>query len=148
MKKISVSLLLLLMVELTTALANDETGISKQVKKNFEKEFAGAKSVKWNNLGDYQVATFAYDNTRVEAYFNTATGELEGSARYLIFDQLPMAVVQTFNKNFARKDFISALEISNADGVFYMLTAETQNRKYSFKVSDNGNVVSKIRIKQ
>lgn len=148
MKKFLVSLLLMLAVGFTTAFANDEPGITKQVKKNFEKEFAGATSVKWDNLGDYQVATFTLENNRVEAYFNTETGELEGTARYVLFDQLPLQVVKAFNKNFDSTDFLSALEISNHAGLFYRLKAETQNKRYSLKVSADGNVLHKIRIKR
>lgn len=147
MKKILVSLLMMLSVGSTTIFAGEEPGISKQVKKNFEREFAGAKSVNWNNLGDYQVATFTFENNRVEAYFNKETGEFAGAARYVMFNQLPLLVMRTFAKNFASTDFLSALEISNTEGDFYLLTAETQNNKYSFKVSADGNLMTKIRIK-
>jgi hypothetical protein len=41
---------------LTTVIVNDETDVSGKVKESFKKEFAGAKSVKWNDLGDYQMA--------------------------------------------------------------------------------------------
>ena len=148
MKKILVSLLLMFTVGLATVIAGDETGVSKQVKENFEKEFAGAKSVAWNNLGDYQVATFIFESIRVEAYFNSETGDLEGAARYMMFDQLPLLVIKAFNKNFASTDFLTALEISNTEGVCYRLTAEKQNKRYSFKVSADGNVLSKIKLKQ
>jgi len=148
MKKILMSLLLVLVVGSTTAFAGDEKDISKQVKKNFEKEFVGASSVKWDNLGDYQVATFTFQNNRVEAFFNSETGELEGTARYVMFDQLPLLVMRTFNKHFASTDFINALEISNTAGVSYVLTAEIQNKMYNFKVSADGNVLRKIKARR
>lgn len=148
MKKILVSVLLMVAVGLTTALAGDETGISKQVKENFEKEFAGARSVVWNNLGDYQVATFIFEDVRVEAYFNSETGDLEGAARYILFDQMPLLVLRAFNKNFASTDLLNALEISNTEGVSYLLVAEKENKRYRIKISANGNVLSKTKIKQ
>ena len=57
-------------------------------------------------------------------------------------------VMRIFNKNFASTDFLTALEISNTEGVCYRLTAEKQNKRYSFKVSADGNVLSKIKLKQ
>ncbi len=148
MKKILISLLLMLAVGLTTAVAGDETVVSKQVKENFEKEFAGARSVVWNNLGDYQVVNFIFEGVRVEAYFNSETGDLEGSARYILFDQMPLLVLRAFSKNFASTDFLSVLEISNTAGVSYLLVAEKENKRYKIKISANGNVLSKTKIKQ
>lgn len=147
MKKIFVSLLFMISVGLTTTLAADEIGISRKVKQSFNREFAGATSVLWDDLGDYQVAIFAFDSHRVEAYFNSETGELEGYARYLIFDELPLAVTKAFGKKFPGADFRSALEISNAVGDFYLLEAETQNKRYGIKISAAGNVLGKVKFK-
>jgi len=147
MKKILVSLLIMLAVGSQTAFAEDEGGITKAIKENFEREFAGARSVKWNDLGDYKVATFTFNNNRVEAYFNTESGELEGAARFLIFDQLPLAVMKTFQSNFSEAVFINALEISNANGVCYTLTFETKSKMYKVKMASDGNVLSKVKVK-
>ncbi|GAB2808847.1 hypothetical protein GCM10027043_05040 [Ferruginibacter profundus] len=135
-------------VGVTTALADDEIVVNRKVKESFQKEFTGVNAVRWSDLGDYQVAIFAFDGHMVEAYFNSETGELEGCARYLIFDELPLAVMKTFSKNFSRADFISALEISNAEGNFYRLILETQNKRYSIKISAGGNILRKVKITQ
>ncbi len=48
MKKIIVSLSLILAVGLTPVLARDETGAGKKAKESFEKEFVGAVFVEWS----------------------------------------------------------------------------------------------------
>src|SRR5258706_224116 len=132
MKKIFVSLSLMLTVGLTTVLANDEP-VSDKVKESFKKEFVGARSVTWNHIGDYQMALFVFDGHRVEAYFNTE-GELEGSVRNLPFDQLPLLVVRSFEKRFTPENIIDILEVSNIEGTSYLLKVETQNKRFLVKV--------------
>jgi hypothetical protein len=140
MKRIFVSLSLMLAVGLTTVFANDETDVSDKVKKSFKKEFAGVESVKWKDLGDYKMASFAFNDHRVAAYFNT-NGKLEGFARDILFDQLPLAVEKSFDKRFACADFIEVLEISNREGTSYLLTLEAQNKLYRVKADPGGNIL-------
>ena len=51
MKKIILSLSLLLTVAVTTAVAAAEPGINEQVKESFKKEFAGAELIRWADAG-------------------------------------------------------------------------------------------------
>lgn len=84
MKKIFVSLSLMLALGLTTVLANDKTDVNGKIKESFKREFAGAESVKWDEVEDYQMATFVFLCHRVIAYFNQ-DGELLGSTRDILF---------------------------------------------------------------
>ena len=72
MKRIFVSLSLLLAVGLTQVFADDEIRISKTVKESFKKEFAGANKVEWSRVDDHVRALFVLDRHRVVAYFNVA----------------------------------------------------------------------------
>ncbi len=146
MKIIFVSLFIMLTVKTTTVLADGETGAGAKARITFKKEFAGAETIRWKDLGDYQMATFIFDKHLVEAYFNTESGDLEGSARYLLFDQLPLAIIRAFDKNFNRTDFISALEVSNADGTFYRFIVETHNKRYSAKINTEGSLLHLVKI--
>ena len=146
MKKIFVSLSLMLTVGLTTVLANDEP-VSDKVNESFKKEFVGARSVVWNHVGDYQRASFVFDGHRVEAYFNT-DGELAGSARDILFDQLPLSVMRSFEKRFATADVINILEVSNIEGTSYLIKIETQNKQFLVKVGTNGDFLKVDNIKK
>lgn len=147
MKRILVSLLVMLTVGVTAVFADDEPGVSKKVKESFKREFAEAKSVKWSNQGDYQVVTFVFDDQRAVAYYNTESGELDGTARYLMFSQLPLTVMRSFDKKFDRTAFISALEVSNAEGNFYRIIVVTQNKTYSVKVTADGYIQGMVKLK-
>ena len=68
MKKIFVSLSLMLTVGSTTVLANDEP-VSDKVNESFKKEFVGARLVEWNHVGDYQMALFVFDGHRGRSLF-------------------------------------------------------------------------------
>ena len=145
MKKIFVSLSIMLAIGLTTVLANDEP-LSDKVKESFKKEFVGAKSVKWNHIGDYQMASFVFGGHRAEAYFN-ADGELEGSVRDLLFNELPLLAMRSLERRFATADIIDILEVSNKEGTSYLLKVETLNKLFRVKLDINGSflVVNKIK---
>ena len=147
MKRIFVSLSFMLAVGLTTVFANDEINVSDKVKEAFKKEFARAESVKWSDLGDYQLATFVFGSHRMEAYFNT-DGELQGSVRDLLFDQLPLAVMRSFDNRFAGADISDIREITNTEGTSYRLTVESQHKKYHVKVDTGGNFSEIVKVKK
>src|SRR5436190_17669350 len=122
MKKIFVSLSLMVIVALTTTVfAKDKFDVNDRVKESFKKEFAGATSVKWENVKDLRAATFVFYDHAVIAYFNDE-GELLGSAREVLFYQLPLAVIKSFDKIFSDAYVTEVLEISNTDGTFYRVT--------------------------
>jgi hypothetical protein len=54
MKRIFVSLSFMLAVGLTTVFAGDKTDVNSKIKESFKKEFAGAESVKWDEVENYQ----------------------------------------------------------------------------------------------
>ena len=145
MKRILLLLFVMLTVK-TTVLADGATDISAKAKASFEKEFAGAEIITWNNLGEYQMAVFTFNSHLVEAYFNTETGELKGAARYLLFDQLPLNIIRAYDKSFIRSDFMSVLEVSNTEGTFYRFVVETQDKRYSAKISTDGNLLHLLKI--
>ena len=146
MKKIFVSLSLMVTVGLTTVLANDNFNVNDKIKESFKKEFAGVTSVKWEKQKDFQTATFVFYDHLVIAYFNT-DGELLGSARDVAFYELPMAVIKSFDKNFAGFNPTEVIEISNREGTFYRLTIEGQNKRYNIKADAGGNILDIVKIK-
>ena len=146
MKRIFVSLSFMLVVGSTTVFAGDETEVNGKIKESFKKEFAGAEFVKWDEVENYQRATFIFHNHPVIAFFNEG-GELLGSARNVLYDQLPLTVIKSFDKRFAEADFLEMYEISNVEGISYGITFETENKRYHVKVNTDGNFLSAIKIK-
>jgi len=139
MKKIFVSISLLLTVAASTAFAHKDTRPDPGVKEVFNLEFAGAENVSWSQQGDYQKATFVLGGHRVIAYFNE-DNELAGCIRDIFFDQLPLTVMKAVDKKFPSADLQEVREITNSDGTSYLLSAEVNNKKYKVKISSAGNI--------
>ena len=57
----------------------------------FQKEFSGATNVKWNEGKDIISASFVLSDSRIVAYF-TSEGDLIGTERNVLFNQLPLSV--------------------------------------------------------
>jgi hypothetical protein len=141
MKRIFVSLSLLLTVGLSSAFAADKTNVDQQVKESFKKEFSGASYVEWNEIGDYFKATFIIGGHRAEAYF-TKEGELAGSARDLFYDQLPLAVMTSLDKRYASAEVMDVREINNAEGTTYHVTFRVQGKQVKVKTDTGGNILT------
>jgi len=125
MKRIFVSLSFMLTVGLTTAFADNKTDVSSKIKESFKKEFTEVESVTWDEIGPYQIARFIFHNHAAIAYFNE-DGELLGSARTILFDELPLTVIKSFEGKFSGAGFIEILEVSNIEGTSYIITVETK----------------------
>jgi len=146
MKRIFVSLSFMLAVGLTTVFAGEKTGVNSKIKESFKKEFAGVESVVWNKVENYQKAAFLFNGHPVIAFFDE-DGELLGSARNILYEQLPLTVVKSLDKRFEGAEFLGIYEISNIEGTSYGMTLETQNKRYHVKVNTDGYLLSVVKIK-
>jgi hypothetical protein len=139
MKKIFVSLSLLLTAAVSTAFAHKDTRPDPGVEEIFKQEFAGAENVIWSRQEDYQKATFILAGHRVIAYFNEEN-ELAGCIRDVFFDQLPLTVMKAVDKKFPGSDVHEIREITNNDGTSYLMRVEANNKKYKIKITSAGNI--------
>jgi hypothetical protein len=147
MKKILVSLSILLTGGLSSAFANHDPEPGQQVLDVFKREFAAAQNVTWNKQDEFDKATFLLGDSWVVAYYNT-NGELEGCARDILFKQLPLAVMTAVDKRYANADINMVREISNINGTCYSLVVEAKSKKYKIKVDASGNINEVERIKK
>lgn len=145
MKKIITSLAFLLTAGMPAVWAANAPDPDQRVLENFKKEFAGAQSVTWNRLENFDKATFQLNGSWVVAYFNE-TGQLEGCARDIFFDQLPLTVMTAVDKRFADAEIINVREITNANGTHYLVTLEKKQRKLRAKVDSAGNITNVEKI--
>src|ERR1043165_5554634 len=99
MKKMIVGLTLVLSLASFTTFARGEEKVNKQVLQNFQKEFRSAENVSWLVESEITTASFNLHGFHVQAYFNE-DGDLLGTARNILFDQLPLAVVNAVNNRY------------------------------------------------
>ena len=146
MKKIILSLSLLLTVAAGTAFAGAGTEPSPGLQETFKQEFPGAQNVSWSYQEGYQKVTFILGGRRSLAFFDS-NNELAGSVRDLFYDQLPLTVMKAADKKFPEAGFTEVREINNADGTIYMMTAELNNKKYKLKISSSGSITEVEKVK-
>ena len=139
MKKIILSLSVLATAGLSAVYASNDPDPDQEVLELFKKEFSSAQHVSWSRQGDYDKATFVLAGRRAIAYFNP-DGELEGSARDLFYDQLPLVVMSAVDKRFADAEVIEVREINNAEGTHYRIRLTAKNKKYNVKVNSSGSI--------
>ena len=144
MKQLLVSFSLLLSV---AAFASDNTTVNEEVKASFKKEFPAANLIEWKNNGDFSTATFMLWGQRTEAYFSE-DGKLQGSARTIFFNQLPLAVMTAVDKRFAGAEVLDITEVNNLDGTSYQLLVETKDKKYTIKADAAGNISNVKKLKK
>jgi hypothetical protein len=145
MKKLFLSMSILLTVAVSTAFAN--ANVNEQVQASFKKEFPGANLIEWNNPGEYYKATFMLWGHRTEAYF-TEDGQLQGSMRSLFYNQLPLVVMTAVDKRFEGAEILDVNEINNSNGTTYSLLLEINNRKYSVKADTMGGITEVKKLKK
>ena len=143
MKKIFLALSLLLTVAVTAVLANEKKETDPRVLASFNKEFAGAQNVTWDQEGDFYKARFVIWGHTAVAYF-TEEGELAGCCRDIFFDQLPLMVMTSVNKRFAGAEVDEVREITNPEGTFYRLTIRVSDKKLIIKAGADG-IVTEIK---
>ena len=139
MKRIIIILSMLMTVAVTSVFAKEGTDVNQKVLAAFEKDFTAAKNVKWIRDGEYLKASFTLSEMLTDAYY-TEDGELVGSARNLLFEQLPLSVIHSFNKRFDESSVLNVLEITNAEGTSYRLWIEEGNKKFKIRANSSGEL--------
>ena len=136
-----------IMLGLTTAFADGTPKVNNTIQQSLNREFTGYESVKWRKVKEYQEATFIFHESPVVAYFNE-DGDLLGSARDIIAEQLPLSVMQSFDKHLASFEISEITEITNEEGTSYWLTVEKGNKTYNVKANTAGEIIRFIAIKK
>jgi hypothetical protein len=151
MKKSIIAIAAVLLLISTTAWAGKGKKSRKPrpdpVQTTFQNEFKGAEAVKWTDETDYTSASFVLNNTHVIAYFDYS-GELLGTARNVLFDQLPLSVVTEVNKRYPSAIIYDIIEFTNGSGTFYKMIAETPTRSYKLNVLADGELSVESKTKK
>lgn len=138
MKKIILSFVVMLAVGASAAFANPVDTNPRAIE-SFKREFANAELVKWSVDNEFTKASFVLGGNRAVALFN-AEGELVGSMRDLLYNQLPLSVMTSIDKRFPEASTMDIRELSNAEGTRYQLTLEHKGRSYTVLAFHDGTI--------
>src|SRR5215831_4881367 len=114
----------------------------------FQDQFKGATDVKWQEGKETIIASFALNGFHVEAYFSY-TGELIGTARNVLFNQLPLAVVKEINTRYGSAPVYDIIEYNSGSETFYQMTVELPTKKLQINATSGGDisVLKKIKMR-
>ena len=113
----------------------------------FQKEFNGATNVKWSEGKDLISASFILSDSRIIAYFTT-DGELLGTERNVLFNQLPLAVVKEINNRYGNAPISDIVEYTSGLDTFYGMYVDTPTKHLKLKISSEGDVTVEKRAKK
>ena len=117
------------------AFATDDN-VGKDVLNAFNKEFNGAKEVKWTiGAGFYRVA-FVYNEQYISAFYN-GKGELLALTRNISSVNLPLQLQAKLRSDYSDYWISDLFEVSNNDGTDYYITVEKGDSKLTLKSVDN-----------
>src|SRR4030095_4409003 len=113
----------------------------------FQKEFNGATNVKWTEGKDVISASFILSDSRIIAYFSNE-GELLGTARNVLFSQLPLAVIKEINNRFGNAPISDIIEYTSGMDTYYGMYVDTPTKHLKVKISSDGDVTVEKRTKK
>jgi hypothetical protein len=105
----------------------------------FQSQFKDATNVKWQDRSEFAKVHFIFNGSQVEAYYEL-NGELIGTARTILFNQLPLAASKAVENRFPQSAFYDLTEYAKEGELFYVLTVEQESRKLTVKLSPSGEL--------
>ena len=113
-----------------------EENISKDVLISFNREFNGAKEVRWTTSSDFYKAVFVLNDQYITAFYNK-DGEFLGMTRNISSLNLPMKLQSKIRSEYSEYWITDLFELSDNDGTHYYITVENADSKVLLKSSDN-----------
>ena len=139
MKKIILAMSLMLAIGLPAALAIDEKEVDPRVLATFKMEFSSARDVQWKVNADHTTAKFSLYDQGFTAYF-TNDGELIGTARNILYVQLPLSIIKEIEHSFAKAEITSVTEFTLNGETSYYLHATQKGKKLLLQAFSSGQV--------
>ena len=132
MKKIFVTLFTFLTIGITVSLAHPGTDVDPKILSAFQKEFSFAKNVKWEEEGNLTRVIFSLNDQGITAWYNS-DAELVTTARNILYNQLPISVMRSLDKEYEGADIFGIVEISRNDETWYQIRADKKGKKLFIK---------------
>lgn len=133
MKKSLFILTLVLVSFIGQSFANDESGVSQKVIKNFRSEFVSATDVQWDVKKEFVKVKFTINDQVLYAYYNES-GERIAMVRNILSTRLPL-ILQSELQSKYKNYWISDLFEIAGNGTEYYVTVENSDSKVTLKAT-------------
>ena len=146
MKKTFVTLFAFLAIGIAATFADPITNVDPKILSAFQKEFSFAKNVKWEEEGNLARVIFSLNDQGITAWYNS-DAELITTARNILYNQLPISVMRSLDKEYEGAFILGIVEINRNNETYYQIRADKKSKKLLLKASPSGNitVLKKIR---
>ena len=147
MNKFIIAFVAVLTLTSTAAFAgNGKKAKANPAEVTLQRNFPGATDVKWFDGKESIGASFVLSDSRVVAFFNH-DGELLGTARSVLFNQLPLAVIREINNRYGSAPIADIIEYTRDSEAFYDMLVQTPTKDLKLRISSVGDisVLEKIR---
>lgn len=148
MKKIKTALTAIVMLLVSTAIADPGADVTAKVAAAFQQDFSRASSVTWKEKSEFYFASFQLNGVSVDAAYN-AEGELVGTSRKIAFEQVPLAVSMELAKKYKDYSISSTVVELNFEGqTSYYIDVQDNSQSLCLKASSNGDISVDSRVKK
>jgi hypothetical protein len=137
MKKNMIALFAVILLLTSTTFAKENTDPSLQAQQEFNRMFAKATGVKWEQEANLNKVTFMYSGQYLTAFYSSL-GELEFVSRNISTIMLPLLLQRELESKLANAWVSEGFEVAGSNGTKYYVTLENANEKtiYSSNSSD------------
>ena len=146
MKKAFVTLFALLTIGIAALMAAERTDVDPKILSAFQKEFSFAKNAKWESEGNLTRVNFLLNDQGIVAWYNS-DAELITTARNILYNQLPISVIISLEKEYADATFCGITEVTRNNETYYQIRADRKDKKFLLKASPSGNIIVLKKIK-
>ena len=146
MKKTFSALFAFLIISSIAVMAGERADVDPKILSAFQKEFSFAKDAKWEVKGNLTQVNFLLNDQGVIAWYNS-DAELVTTARNILYNQLPISVIRTLEKEYAGADLSGITEVNRNNETYYQIRADEKSKKYLLKASPSGNITVLKKIK-
>ncbi len=138
MKKLIIGLSFVTLFITTSSFSNyKDTLPNWQVLKAFQQRFRNAENITWHEESELAIVRFTLNHSSVQAFFDL-DGTLLGTARSILFTELPLLSTMGVNNRFENGIFYDIIEYTVNGELYYIITIETPTKKMEVKVLPTG----------
>jgi len=136
----------ILVTGVTSAFANTHDRINERVTASFNRDFASAKNVSWQEETSYVKVTFSLSDNILFAYY-TQDGDLMGVIRNMLSDRLPINLQAELKKSYSHFWINELFEMSTESQTTYYCSLESDTALVILQSDGSGHwiVYKKIR---
>lgn len=112
----------------STTFAKENIDPSLQIQKEFNRMFAQATEVKWEEVANFHKVTFMYAGHYLTAFYSPL-GELESVSRNINTTMLPLLLQKSLRDKLTNGWVSESFEVAGRAGTKYYVTLENANEK-------------------